>query len=120
MANIFHPLVAGSSVIPTADATHYTGLMSADYSVGQVYVEFFSDAAGTALVTPTGGIVTATGSHNNQTFMPPGNVSHIMASFAGTSPTYEPPMFQGCMTNCKITFSGITGADYARVTVWRA
>lgn len=120
MANIFHPLASNSPIIPTANATHAVAGMSADYSVGHVYAEFFSDAAGATQVTPTGGTVTAKGSHNGEAFMGPGNVSHIMALQAGIMPTYEPPVFHGCMTVCRVTFDGITGADYARITIWRA
>lgn len=120
MANIFHPLVNGSQIIPTASATHAVTGMSADYGVSHVYAEFFSDAAGATQVTPTGGTLTAKGSHNGTAFMGPGNVSHIVATQAGTVPTYEPPVFNGCMTACRVTFDGITGADYARITIWRA
>ena len=120
MANIIKITHNGSEVLPTANATHYSAQMSADYSAGHVYVEFFSDAAGTVRVTPTAGIAVVEGSPFGNAYMRAGNVTHINANDAGTAPDYEPPVFEGCMTMCRVTFAGVTGAAYARVTVWRA
>ena len=121
MANIIPFKVGSNEVLPTANATHYSDLMSADYVTGHVYAEFFSDAAGTIRATPTAGTVTVKGTPTARgSYMAAGNVSHINASQAGVSPTYEPPVFSGCMVKSSVTFDGITGADYARITIWRA
>lgn len=62
MANERWPALtpAGSEVLPVANATLYTGDMSAsNASQCQVYVEFFSDASGLVPVTPTAGLMSA-------------------------------------------------------------
>lgn len=110
----------GSEVLPTNAGPYYTDEMSADWPTGQVYVEFYSDAAGTVPVTPTAGEVFAAGTPLGHVYMSAGNVGSILAINAGTEPMYEPTTFEGCVIKGRLTFSGITGAPYARAVFWRA
>ena len=114
-------MTAGESeVLPVNGGPYYTDEMSADYGYGAVYVEFFSDAAGTIPATPTAGDVIAEASPMGNLFMASGNVSKILAVNAGSPPMYEPPVFDGCAIKGKLTFSGITGAATCRAIFWRS
>lgn len=114
-------MTAGESeVLPVSGGPYYTDEMSADYGYGAVYVEFFSDAAGTIPATPTAGDVIAEASPMGNLFMASGNVSKILAVNAGSSPMYEPPTFDGCAIKGRLTFSGITGAATCRAIFWRS
>ena len=108
-----------SEVLPVNGGPYYTDEMSADYGYGAVYVEFFSDAAGTVPATPTAGDAVAEASPMGVLYMMAGNVSKILAASAGTAPMYEPPVFEGCAIKGRLTFSGITGALTCRAIFWR-
>lgn len=120
MANLY-PVKnqAGGYVLPTANGQHITGLMSADYSIGQFYIEFFSDADGLNQVTPSGGLITVEGSPMGNVYLLAGNTSSILAENVAPSGGYEPPRFSGCMIRGRVSFSGIAGAPFARATFWR-
>ena len=109
-----------SEVLPVNGGPYYTDEMSADYGYGAVYVEFFSDAAGTVPATPTAGDVIAEASPMGNLFMASGNVSKILAVNAGSPPMYEPPVFEGCAIKGRLTFSGVTGALTCRAIFWRS
>ena len=114
-------MTAGESeVLPVNGGPYYTDEMSADYGYGAVYVEFFSDAAGTVPATPTAGDVIAEASPMGTLFMASGNVSKILAVNAGSPPMYEPPVFEGCAIRGRLTFSGVTGALTCRAIFWRS
>ena len=114
-------MTAGESeVLPVNGGPYYTDEMSADYGYGAVYVEFFSDAAGTIPATPTAGDVVAEASPMGNLFMASGNVSKILAVNAGTAPMYEPPTFEGCAIRGRLTLSGVTGALTCRAIFWRS
>lgn len=122
MANERWPALtpAGSEVLPVANATLYTGDMSASTSPRcQVYVEFFSDASGLVPVSPTAGLMSAEVSPMGAGWMASSNHNVINAADAGTAATYEPPYFEGRAKQGRITLSGITGALTARITFWR-
>ena len=121
MAMPYKFMTAGESeVLPVAGGPYYTDEMSADWTRGSVYVEFFSDAAGTIPVTPTAGDVIVEASPMGNLFMASGNVSKILAASAGTAPMYEPPSFDGCAIKGRLTFSGVTGALTCRAIFWRS
>lgn len=109
-----------SEVLPVNGGPYYTDEMSADWAYGAVYVEFFSDAAGTVPATPTAGDVVAEASPMGTLFMASGNVSKILAVNAGSPPMYEPPVFEGCAIKGRLTFSGVTGALTCRAIFWRS
>lgn len=122
MANERWPVLSGNSeVIPTTNGTLQTADMSTSQVDNcQVYLEFFSDSAGTVAVTPTGGTATCNGSPMGNNYLAASNSSIINATACGTpNSTYTPPFFQGRMARGQVTFSGITGAAFARVTFWR-
>ena len=110
----------GDEVLPVNGGPYFTEEMSADWTRGAVYVEFFSDAAGLVPVSPTAGDVIAEASPMGNLFMASGNVSKILAVNAGSPPMYEPPTFDGCAIKGRLTFSGITGAATCRAIFWRS
>ena len=121
MAMPYKFMTAGESeVLPVGGGPYYTEEMSADWTRGAVYVEFFSDAAGLIPVRPTAGDVIAEASPMGNLFMASGNVSKILAVNAGTAPMYEPPTFDGCAIKGRLTFSGVTGALTCRAIFWRS
>lgn len=123
MSNQLYPVLNGSGgeILPTANGTLLTDSMSANPSQScQVYIEFFSDAAGTVPVTPSAGTVTVQGSPMGSNWLAPSNGGVIQANTVGSPvSTYTPPFFQGRMAQGRITFAGIAGASFARVTFWR-
>ena len=121
MAMPYKFMTAGESeVLPVNGGPYFTDEMSADYGYGAVYVEFFSDAAGTIPATPTAGDVIAEASPMGMLFIASGNVSKILAVNAGTQPMYEPPVFEGCAIKGRLTFSNVTGALTCRAIFWRS
>ena len=110
----------GGEVLPVNGGPYYTEKMSADWTRGAVYVEFFSDAAGTIHATPTAGDVVAEGTPMGTLYMASGNVSKILANNAGNPPMYEPPTFEGCVIRGRLTLTGITGAATCRAIFWRS
>ena len=121
MAMPYKFMTAGESeVLPVNGGPYFTEEMSADWAYGAVYVEFFSDAAGTVPATPTAGDVVAEASPMGTLFMASGNVSKILAVNAGSPPMYEPPVFEGCAIKGRLTFSGVTGALTCRAIFWRS
>ena len=110
----------GDEVLPVNGGPYFTEEMSADWTRGAVYVEFFSDAAGTIPATPTAGDVIAEASPMGTLYMPSGNVSKILANNVGNPPMYEPPTFDGCVIRGRLTLTGITGASTCRSTFWRS
>lgn len=122
MANERFPVktAGGLDVLPVADATLYTDAMNASASGEcQVYIEFFSDAAGTIAVTPTNGTVTAQMSPMGAVWLGASNYGTVSAADAGVSGGYTPPYFNGRADKGRIILSGITGAVTARITFWR-
>ena len=121
MAMPYKFMTAGESeILPINGGPYFTDEMSADWAYGAVYVEFFSDAAGTVPATPTAGDVIAEASPMGTLYMTAGNVSKILAVNAGSPPMYEPPVFEGCAIKGRLTFSGITGAITCRAIFWRS
>lgn len=117
ISNVLTPVK--STVLPTADGTLYTDDISGEYGSFQVYIEFFSDAAATTPVTPTAGTVTIaaspTGSHYLAVTNPVITANTVIANGLAT---YTPPTISGSVYKLRAIFAGITGAAYARVTLW--
>ena len=123
MANERWPALtpAGSEVLPVTDGVYYTGAgMGASAADNcQVYIELFTDAAGTVLASPSAGTVSAQGSPMGQAWLAPSSGATINAADVKAAATYTPPVFTGRMQQGRVTFAGITGAVTARVTFWR-
>jgi hypothetical protein len=123
MANERWPVLApdGSEVLPITDGIYYTaanmGSSSADNC--HVYVEFFTDAAGTVLANPSAGTVSAQGSPMGEVWLASSTGQTINAADVKLIGSYTPFVFTGRMQQGRIGFSGITGALTARVTFWR-
>ncbi len=115
---MIYPAKSGASVIlPTGAGPYYTDLMSGDHALLAAYVEFFSDAAGTIPVTPTAGTVTISGRPMENNYIDLGTINATQA-ITPTS-TYAPVLYSGLVTMGRVTFTGVTGAAYARVVYWR-
>lgn len=110
----------GLDVLPVANATLYTDAMNTSTSGEcQVYIEFFSDAAGTIPTTPTAGTVTAQMSPMGSVWLGASNYGTVNAADAGVNGAYTPPCFNGRADRGRVILSGITGAVTARITFWR-
>ena len=110
----------GLEVLPVSGGPYFTEEMSADWTRGTVYIEFFSDADGLVPASPTAGDVVAEGTPMGKLFMASGNVPKILAVNVGTSPLYEPPVFDGCVIQGRLTLNGVTGASTCRAIFWRS
>lgn len=123
MANERWPVLApgGGEVLPVADGVYYTaesmGGSQADNC--QVYIELFTDAAGTVLASPSAGTIKPEGSPMGKAWLAPSSGAAINAADVKLAATYTPPVFTGRMQQGRVTFAGITGAVTARVTFWR-
>ena len=111
----------GSGVVPTANGAIETeDMTSITASRTQVYIEFFSDEAGTQRVTPTAGTITIEGSPLGGIFLAPACGGVIDATTVSSpTATYDVPFFEGRIIRGKASFSGVTGAAFARVMFWR-
>jgi len=115
---MIYPAKSGASVIlPTGAGPYYTDTMSGDHALLAAYVEFFSDAAGTIPVTPTAGTVTISGRPMENNYIDLGTINATQA-ITPTS-TCAPVLYSGLVTMGRVTFTGVTGAAYARVVYWR-
>ena len=123
MANERWPVLApgGGEVLSVTDGVYYTasnmGGSQADSC--QVYVEFFTDAAGTVLASPSAGTIKPEGSPMGQAWLAPSSGATINATDVKAVGTYTPPVFAGRMQQGRVTLAGITGAVTARITFWR-
>lgn len=123
MANERWPVLApnGSEVLPVTDGVYYTkasmGASTADNC--QVYVEFFTDAAGTVLANPSAGTIKPEGSPMGQVWLAPSSGATINAADVKADGAYTPAIFSGRMEQGRVTLAGITGAVTARITFWR-
>ena len=105
--------------IPINNGEFLSSGMSAEYSTGQCYLQFYD--AQKQPVTPTGGTVTFRGgAFDGQKLMPTNGNGIINATdvVAGEA-LYTPPLFDGCIVFTSMTLSGITGATYVRAYHWR-
>jgi hypothetical protein len=115
------PILTGTSeVIPVTGVFYTADMSNSQNNSGQIYLEFFSDAAGTIPVTPTAGTINFLGSPlgNNYLSMSAGSTVNA-TTVSTTNSTYTPPTFYGRCVRISATLSGITGASYARIVVWR-
>lgn len=113
-----YPVKSGSSpILATNAGPYYTDTMSGDHALLAAYIEFFSDAAGTIPVTPTAGTVTISGRPMENNYIDLGTINATQA-ITPTS-TYAPVLYNGLVTMGRVTFTGVTGAAYARVVFWR-
>ena len=123
MANERWPVLApnGSEVLPVADGVYYTkaGMGASTADNCQVYVEFFTDAAGTVLANPSAGTVTPSGTPMGDVWLAPSSGATINAADVDLLGTYTPSVFLGRMERGRVQFAGITNALTARVTFWR-
>lgn len=117
MAMIYPAKSGASPILPTGAGPYYTELMSGDHALLQVNVEFFSDAAGTTPVTPTAGTVAIAGSPMGNNYQSLGTITATQAITPDS--TYTSITATGPCVMGRVTFTGITGAAYAKVNFWR-
>lgn len=105
----------------TVDGTHETRALIGDKSFkmqdGYFYVQFFDGSFNE--VTPTGGTVDPEMSPIGDQFLKGSPSTSISAAECGPVATYTPPRFLGAASKGRVTFTGITGATYARCKFWR-
>lgn len=119
MQSLSYPVKSGASeVVSTANGTFYTDAMTDGFANCQVYVEFFSDAAGTTPATATAGTVTISGSPLGNIYLAPSTGTAINAADVSAG-TYTPAKMLGLVCKGKVVFAGVTGAAYAKVVFWR-
>ena len=119
--------IDGGILIPVANGTFLTERMSMDYSLGSVFIQFFSGTVDNPTpVTPTAGQVTVeSGVYAGQWLMPSQSGSHIiqattiLAASDGVA-TYEPPSFNSQVLFSRIILDGITGATFMVADHWRS
>lgn len=117
MANqYFFKTTAGSSLIPIANGTHYTELMSGDYADCRVYLRFLA-ADGVTPIVPTGGTVTFSGSPDIDSqptgaqYLAAVNAVVTATTVEATAPsTYTPPTMTGRVVKGKMIVADILGA----------
>lgn len=123
MARERWPVLApnGSEVLPVTNGIYYTkaGMGASTADNCQVYVEFFTDAAGTVLASPSAGTVSAQGSPMGEAWLAPSSGSTVNAADVKSVSAYTPPVFFGRMERGRVTLAGIAGAVTARITFWR-
>lgn len=117
MAMLYQVKSGSSHVLATNAGPFFTDIMSGDHALLAVYIEFYSDAEGTVPVTPTAGTVTISGRPMANNYIDLGTITATQA-ITPTS-TYTPVLYNGLVTMGRVTFTGVTGAAYARVTYWR-
>lgn len=110
----------GDVYIPIADGEYEIQDMSASYSTGQCYLQFYD--AQKSPVTPTAGTVTFKASpFAADQWLGSSNGSDTIdatAVEAGES-SYTTPKFSGCVISSKMTLADITGAVYVSAYHWR-
>lgn len=123
MAKERWPVLApsGSEVLPITDGIYYTkaGMGASTADNCQVYIELFTDAAGTVLANPSAGTIKPEGSPMGQAWLAPSSGATINAADVKNVSTYTPPVFFGRMERGRVTLAGIAGAVTARITFWR-
>lgn len=118
MANLYNAKNGTSFVLSTANGSFTTDEMSADYDLCRVYVEFYSNAAGTVAATPTAGTVSLEVSPLGGVYVPMDNATPMPAAMVAAG-GYDAPSHHGMARRGRVTFDGIVGAAYARVVFWR-
>lgn len=110
---------SGAVALPVSDTSFETEVIPVDNSLSEVYIEFFSDESLDIPVTPTSGTITVTASPLGNCYLEASFDAVINAedvSFPNAS--YSPPIIDGLVRKARITFSGITGASYARAIIY--
>ena len=103
--------------IDAADGDYIIDDLSNEYSIGQVFVAFLS---GGSYVTPTAGTLTVRAGMFDGQYLDASAGGIIDAPNAGVGDvSYVPVVFNGPVTNIKITSAGVVGADQVDIAIWR-
>lgn len=109
----------GSEKLPISsdDVTYSSPGMGNNSATTDVYIEFY-DEDGTS-VTPTGGKVHVYGLPMGENWLQAAG-SPVDATLCSTPvSTYTPPNMYGLCTRANVRFLGVTGADHARVVMFK-
>lgn len=117
----FYTTNTGDQLIPIADDSHETGLMSADYAIGNCFLQFF-DADGVTPITPAGGTINfRSAGFDGQYLADSGGITVSAVEVVGTGDAlYTPPSFDSVVVRSKMTLAGISGATFVKAYIWRA
>lgn len=112
---------SGSDLLPIADGQFVIEGMDSRLTIGNCFIQFL-DSDGVTPITPSGGTVEfESGVFLGQYLDPPAEATINAITVVGTgTSSFTPPSFDSAVKHCRIVFSGITGATYARATHWRA
>lgn len=124
-ASITHP--NGGILIPVENGTFQTLKMSADYTIGNVFIQFFSGTADNPVAaTPTDGTVTVeAGPYLDQWLMPSGTGSHVIDAntinaASDAVATYTPPTFDARVLYTRIILDNVQGVTFMVADHWRS
>ena len=111
---------SGNTVFATSNGNYFTEDLRIGVANAEIYYEFYSDAAGTTPVTPTGGTIVASGTPLGNNYLEAGQNATTQASQVevGDS-TYTPPVLDGLVIKARVALSGIAGAAYMRATLYK-
>lgn len=110
----------GTTILPVADGSYFTEDLTIGKTDAEVYLEFYSDAAATTPVTPTGGTITLSASPLGNNYLAAGSNPVIQATDVETpDSSYTPPVLDGLTSKARITFSGITGATHCKAVLFK-
>ncbi len=109
----------GDSLIPVANGTFETPRMSADFALGNCFLQFY-DTDGVTPVTPTAGTATFEAGVYEGQWLEASNDSEIQATAVIAGPaTYTPPTFDSQVQYTRMTLDSVTGASFVRACHWR-
>lgn len=110
-----NPKVYSKAVDINSDPNFISDMMGSGYGLMQIDVDFFSDEDLSIPVAATGTV-----EFKAQTTENSGNVTISNPTIEASNRDYDRPHASGRVVKVTADFSGITGAAYARVEIWRA
>ena len=110
---------SGNTVIPVADDSFYTDLMSVTPDEIDVYFAFYSDSSGETPVSPTSGTISTHGEYLDGFFLAASTNATINASEVTTPDgIYTPPSIFGCSIRARIDLLNVD-APYMRAFAYK-
>lgn len=110
---------SGNTVIPITNGEFFSEQLSVGLDRTDVYVSFYSDAAGTTPVAISAGAIAVSGEYDDGFFLTAGQNQSIDASTITTEAAYTPPVLDGCVQRVRLTLSGFTEANYMRAFAFK-
>jgi hypothetical protein len=101
----------GTTLIPIADAEHFTNDISLDYGSGACFLQFI-DADGLTVVSPSGGTIEFQSASIGEQYQPSADGVINAVDVTITDSPYTPTRFQLPVLKSKMILTGITGATF--------